>query len=233
MELFFEASSMLTRFPALEVQACLRHFLRLRPELEAMLQYATLKPRFEAWIDTAKNGGSFGLGARLGMVALLLWRILIDEKKDAFHQLDTCLKSLNEESRKYYFKNKTRLFLAKTVKSPLAPFSCFYYPESLPFADMLSGGNFRKFEEVYSSNASRDCLFELSGKVRSAPGKKERFVVSCSALEQDNIFMFAEDCVLSLVDGLDVTFVLGIRDGGLVALGLRPASVAADGAHSP
>ena len=226
MELFFTAGCTLTssKFSAEDIEESLQYFLKkLRPDLKASLGFEVVKPTIERWIDISKRGGSFGLGARLGMVTLLLRRVLVEGAPDSFAHLKTHVRALEEDSKDFYYKNKPRLFLANSCKSPLAIYSCFYFAEDLPFASLMSGMTFRNREPVYASDLARECLWELSGTIAVKSGVKGSFVIKCTALQLDDVFCFAEDCTFELEEDMKVTFVLAVRDGGLVALGLRKA----------
>jgi hypothetical protein len=224
LELFFSAGCSLTsdRYSSREVTDSLNYFMnKLRPDLRDKLDFRSAKPTIERWIDISQRGGSFGLGARLGMVALLLRRVVLEEEQDAFAQLKTHVRGLEEDSSDYHYTNKPRLFLAIGGKSPLVVYSCFYTAEDLPFGSEMNGMTFREREGIYASETAREYLRELSGIIATKSGKKgESFVIKCSALQLNDVFCFADDCTFELEVGMRVTFVLAIRDGGLVALGL-------------
>lgn len=218
VELFFQASCMLTKFSADEVCDAVEFFSKFRLDLVSHLRPITLEPQLSRWIDHVKAGDSFGLSARVSKLALIIWQILLNGDLNAFDALKKCMRELEVDSEQYQFTNKSRLFLARANSAPCNPFTAYYFAEDLPFKDKLAGP-YRDHEPVYACAESYDCLFVCEGVLKQT--ERGRFVVECAQLQLDDIFMFSDNADPSLADNYQVTFVLALRDGGLVAHGVR------------
>eukprot|EP00597_Dinobryon_sp_UTEXLB2267_P011241 CAMPEP_0170131378 /NCGR_PEP_ID=MMETSP0020_2-20130122/23209_1 /TAXON_ID=98059 /ORGANISM="Dinobryon sp., Strain UTEXLB2267" /LENGTH=1995 /DNA_ID=CAMNT_0010366435 /DNA_START=1004 /DNA_END=6991 /DNA_ORIENTATION=+ len=194
------------------------------------LTYHTLMPKIDSWISSSQKGGNYGLSARVSKLALLVWNILINNDKNCFSELAKCVMELNIESGKYLYTDTARLFLAKKCvnefnfhkdkKTEENPFTAFYFRDSLPFATSLKPGLYMEHEKLYASKECYDCLHVCEGELKQ--GNKQNFVVSCGKLQLHDIFMFSQNAVFPLKVNMEVSFVLAIRDAGLVALGVQP-----------